>query len=131
HLRHRQSGQGRGRAGRAEPQSGHGLAGDGRPRHAEGVSSVKVPAGFLFAGMQAGIKPNRKDLALVYSETPCSAAACFTQNLAKAAPVIDAEKRVPADGIQAEVVKSGNDNALTGPEGLQDVRTDCEKIAKE
>ncbi len=91
---------------------------------------MKVPAGFLFAGVQAGIKPNRKDLALVYSETPCSAAACFTQNLAKAAPVIDAEKRVPADGIQAVVVNSGNANALTGPEGLEDVRTVCEAVAK-
>jgi acetylglutamate kinase len=91
---------------------------------------VKVPAGFLFAGVQAGIKPNRKDLALVYSETPCSAAACFTQNLAKAAPVIDAERRVPADGIQAVVVNSGNANALTGPEGLEDVRTVCEAVAK-
>ncbi|HEX9577977.1 MAG TPA: bifunctional glutamate N-acetyltransferase/amino-acid acetyltransferase ArgJ [Myxococcales bacterium] len=91
---------------------------------------MKVPAGFLFAGVQAGIKPNRKDLALVYSETPCSAAACFTQNLAKAAPVIDAERRVPADGIQAVVVNSGNANALTGPEGLEDVRTVCEAVAK-
>jgi len=92
---------------------------------------VKIPAGFLFAGVQAGIKPNRKDLALVYSEAPCSAAACFTQNLAKAAPVIDAEKRLPAEGVRAVVINSGNANALTGPEGIEDVRTVCEAVARE
>jgi acetylglutamate kinase len=92
---------------------------------------VKVPAGFLFAGVQAGIKPNRKDLALVYSETPCAAAACFTQNLAKAAPVIDAERRLPAENIHAVVINSGNANALTGPEGVEDVRTVCEAVARE
>ena len=43
---------------------------------------MKVPSGFQFAGIQAGIKPNRKDLALVYSQAPCSAAGCFTRNQA-------------------------------------------------
>ena len=91
---------------------------------------MKNPKGFLWAGMQAGIKPNRKDLALVYSDAPCSAAGCFTQNLAKAAPVIDAEKRLPSDGIRAVVINSGNANALTGPEGLEDVRTVCDAVGK-
>ena len=90
---------------------------------------MKTPKGFLWAGMQAGIKPNRKDLALVFSEAPCSAAGCFTQNLARAAPVIDAEKRLPADGVRAVVINSGNANALTGPEGLEDVKTVCEAVA--
>jgi len=92
---------------------------------------LKVPKGFLWAGIQAGIKPNRKDLALVVSEKPCAAAGCFTQNLAKAAPVLDAEKRLPAEGIRAVVINSGNANALTGPEGLEDVKTVCEAVAKE
>ena len=91
---------------------------------------MNAPKGFLWAGMQAGIKPNRKDLALVYSEAPCSAAGCFTQNLARAAPVIDAERRLPTEGIRAVVVNSGNANALTGPEGLVDVRTVCEAVAQ-
>ena len=92
---------------------------------------MKVPKKFLWAGVQAGIKPNRKDLALVYSEVPCSAAACFTQNLAKAAPVLDAEKRLPAEGVRAVVINSGNANALTGPEGLEDVETVCAAVANE
>jgi acetylglutamate kinase len=92
---------------------------------------LKLPKGFLWAGIQAGIKPNRKDLALVYSEAACSAAGCFTQNLAKAAPVLDAEKRLPAEQIRAVVINSGNANALTGPEGLEDVKTVCEAAAKQ
>ena len=91
---------------------------------------MKVPSGFQFAGIQAGIKPNRKDLALVYSSQPCSAAGCFTRNLARAAPVLDAEARLPASGIQAVVVNSGNANALTGPEGIEDVKAVCEAVAK-
>jgi acetylglutamate kinase len=90
---------------------------------------VKVPKGFQFAGVQAGIKPNRKDLALVFSQAPCSAAGCFTRNLARAAPVLDAEARLPAAGIHAVVVNSGNANALTGPEGLEDVKAVCDAVA--
>jgi acetylglutamate kinase len=83
---------------------------------------VKVPLGFSFSGYHAGIKPQRKDVALVYSDTPCSAAGCFTANKAKAAPVQDAERRLPATGVQAVVVNAGNANALTGRVGLEDVR---------
>ena len=91
---------------------------------------MKVPSGFQFAGLSAGIKPNRKDLALVYSQAPCSAAACLTQNKARAAPVIDVEARLPAQGVHAVVVNSGNANALTGPEGLEDVKTVCAAVAR-
>lgn len=84
---------------------------------------MKTPAGFWFSGLHAGIKPQRKDVALVYSDTPCSAAGCFTSNKARAAPVLDAEHRLPASGVQAIVVNSGNANSLTGPAGLDDVRT--------
>ncbi|MGZ3459765.1 MAG: bifunctional ornithine acetyltransferase/N-acetylglutamate synthase, partial [Archangium sp.] len=80
---------------------------------------MKVPLGFSFSGLHAGLKPQRKDVALVYSDTPCSAAGCFTANKARAAPVQDAESRLPASGIQAVLVNSGNANALTGPAGLE------------
>jgi len=91
---------------------------------------VKVPNGFQFAGVSAGIKPNRKDLALVYSVAPCSAAACLTQNKARAAPILDVEQRLPASGARAVVINSGNANALTGPEGLVDVKTVCDAVAR-
>jgi acetylglutamate kinase len=83
---------------------------------------VKTPRGFTYAGVNAGIKSVRKDMALVFSDAPCVAAGCFTINLAKAAPVRDAEPRLPSRDIRAVVVNSGNANALTGPEGEEDVR---------
>jgi acetylglutamate kinase len=83
---------------------------------------MSVAKGFQFSGMHAGIKPNKKDLALVFSPTPCSAAACLTANTAKAAPVIDAAARVPSAGVHAVIINSGNANALTGPSGLDDVQ---------
>ncbi len=82
---------------------------------------MKLPQGFAFAGVSAGIKPQRPDLALVYSAAPCSAAGVFTINKAKAAPVIDAEARLPAAAIHAVVLNSGNANALTGASGLEAV----------
>ncbi|HVE86879.1 MAG TPA: bifunctional glutamate N-acetyltransferase/amino-acid acetyltransferase ArgJ [Myxococcales bacterium] len=82
---------------------------------------MNAPQGFTFSGLNAGIKPQRKDLALVLSDSPCAAAGCFTVNRAKAAPVVDAEKRLPAGGVRAVVINSGNANALTGPAGLEDV----------
>jgi acetylglutamate kinase len=83
---------------------------------------MKTPRGFTFAGINAGIKAARKDLALVYSEKECSAAGCFTVNKAKAAPVRDAESRLPAANVRAIVANSGNANALTGPDGERDVQ---------
>ena len=83
---------------------------------------MKTPRGFAYAGVNAGIKNVRKDMALVYSEVPCTAAGCFTVNKAKAAPVRDAERRLPSQAIRAIVVNSGNANALTGPDGEADVR---------
>ncbi|WP_394844349.1 bifunctional glutamate N-acetyltransferase/amino-acid acetyltransferase ArgJ [Pendulispora brunnea] len=83
---------------------------------------MKSPIGFKFSGLGAGIKPKKKDLALVFSTVPAQAAGVFTQNAAKAAPVVDAEARLPASGVQAVVVNSGNANALTGPAGLEAVQ---------
>lgn len=82
---------------------------------------MKVPLGFSFSGVHAGIKPSRKDVALVVSDVPAAAAGCFTVNRAKAAPVADAESRLPLETVRAVVVNSGNANALNGEVGLQDV----------
>ncbi len=83
--------------------------------------TVKIPKGFRFGGVACGLKPARRDLALVVSDHPAAAAGMFTRNLAAAAPVQDARGRVPAEGIRAVVANSGNANALTGPAGLDDV----------
>jgi acetylglutamate kinase len=92
---------------------------------------MNVPQGFQFAGIAAGIKPHRKDLALVYSKTPCALAACFTQNKAKAAPILDAEPRIPTKDAHAVLINSGNANALTGPAGIEAVATIRAALARE
>ena len=82
---------------------------------------MKVPRGFRFGGVHCGLKPQRRDLALVVSDHPAAAAGVFTQNKAAAAPIQDARPRVPAEGMRAILANSGNANALTGPAGLDDV----------
>ncbi|HVP66561.1 MAG TPA: bifunctional glutamate N-acetyltransferase/amino-acid acetyltransferase ArgJ [Anaeromyxobacteraceae bacterium] len=82
---------------------------------------MRIPKGFRYSGVPAGIKPQRRDMALVVSDVPAAAAGLFTVNRAAAAPVLDARERVPAEGMRAVLVNSGNANALTGPHGLEDV----------
>jgi acetylglutamate kinase len=82
---------------------------------------MKVPVGFRFAGAHAGLKPVRRDVALVVSEVPAAAAGAFTKNLAAAAPILDARPRVPSPAIRAVMINSGNANAMTGPRGVSDV----------
>ncbi|HET9593929.1 MAG TPA: bifunctional glutamate N-acetyltransferase/amino-acid acetyltransferase ArgJ, partial [Anaeromyxobacteraceae bacterium] len=83
---------------------------------------MRIPRGFRFAGAAAGLKPQRRDVALVVSDVPAAAAGVFTRNRAAAAPVQDARPRVPAEGMRAVLVNSANANALTGPKGLEDVQ---------
>ena len=81
---------------------------------------VTAPKGFLASGLNAGIKnQTKKDMAMVYSSTPCAAAGVFTTNLVKAAPVKwDKEIVTTSPYVQAVVVNSGIANACTGAEGL-------------
>ena len=80
--------------------------------------------GFRFAGIQSGLRsePNRRDLALVVSDVPATAAGVFTQNRVRAAPVRICQERLPAADVRGVVVCSGNANACTGQRGLDDAR---------
>ena len=49
---------------------------------------VTAPQGFEAAGIMAGIKKDKKDMAVVFSQAPCQVAGVFTRNLVKAAPVL-------------------------------------------
>lgn len=81
---------------------------------------ITAPKGFLASGLNAGIKnQTKKDMAMVFSSTPCAAAGVFTTNLVKAAPVKwDKELVTTSPYVQAVVVNSGIANACTGAEGL-------------
>ena len=84
-------------------------------------TETKVPLGFRAGGIHCGIKKSRKDLALIVSDFPATAAAVFTTNKVQAAPVL-ASKMVLANSRfhKAIVVNSGNANACTGERGYND-----------
>lgn len=81
--------------------------------------------GIRAVGVHAGIKLKRRDLALILSEVPASAAAVYTTNVVQAAPIeVCKEHLVASKGIaQAIVVNSGCANACTGQRGLKDARS--------
>ena len=82
---------------------------------------VTAPKGFKAASVAAEIKyKNRTDMAMIYSEIPCTHAGVFTSNIVKAAPV-RWDKAVVTDSpyAQAVVVNSGIANACTGNEGYE------------
>jgi len=84
--------------------------------------SVTAPLGFRAAGVAAGIKPDRLDLALVVADAPCAAAGVFTANLAQAAPVVLSHAHLAGGRARAIVANAGCANAATGDAGLADAR---------
>ena len=74
-----------------------------------GVCAAK---GFTASGIHCGIRKNKtkKDLALIYSEVPASAAAVYTKNLVKGAPLTVTKKHLANGKAQAVVCNSGNAN---------------------
>ena len=70
---------------------------------------VTAPKGFAAMGLKAGIKKDKKDMAMIYSSTPCVAAGTFTTNQVKAAPVIwDRDTIYTSDYVHAVVCNSGS-----------------------
>lgn len=93
-----------------------------------GVTSAQ---GFKAAGICAGIKKERKDMAMLYSEVPCTLAGTFTSNLVKASPVLWDRDIVRQYGIaQACVMNSGVANACTGTQGEEYCRQSAEAAAE-
>jgi glutamate N-acetyltransferase / amino-acid N-acetyltransferase len=92
---------------------------------------IRVP-GFRFAGVRCGLKDSRKrDVAVIASDVPAAAAAAFTTNRVKAAPVLVGIERARGGRLQALVVNSGNANAYTGRDGLTVAREMCAIVARE
>lgn len=93
---------------------------------------VTAANGFQTAATAAGIKyKDRKDMALIYSETPCKAAGTFTTNVVKAAPVKWDQKVVKqSEYAQAVVINAGIANACTGAEGYGYCKATADVAAK-
>ena len=84
--------------------------------------SVTAPLGFRAAAVEAGIKPDRPDLALLVADRSCAAAGMFTTNRAQAAPVVVSREHLRSGRARALVVNAGCANAATGERGLADAR---------
>ena len=103
--------------------------------------SIIAPQGFLAAGLFCDVKRlgtgkgsdkgQKRDLALIVSEVPATAAGMFTTNQICAAPVKVCVEHIANGKAQAVVVNSGNANACTGPRGLKDAREMAALSAKE
>src|SRR5471030_2406461 len=94
-----------------------------------GVTSAQ---GFQAAGVACGIKPRgEKDMVLVVSDVPAEAAATFTTNLVKAAPVKLSMRHLRHGKIRGVVINSGCANACTGVGGIADAKAMVEHTAKE
>ncbi|HSY19001.1 MAG TPA: bifunctional glutamate N-acetyltransferase/amino-acid acetyltransferase ArgJ [Candidatus Acidoferrales bacterium] len=94
--------------------------------------SIVAPIGFLASGVFCDIKKlgtgkgsnkgQKRDLALIVSETPATIAGMFTTNQVCAAPVKVCMERMKKGTAQVVVVNSGNANACTGKQGMADAR---------
>jgi glutamate N-acetyltransferase/amino-acid N-acetyltransferase len=94
--------------------------------------SIVAPKGFSASGVFCDIKRlgtgkgsnkgQKRDLALIVSETPATIAGMFTTNQVCAAPVKTCVERIKNGTAQVVVVNSGNANACTGKQGMADAR---------
>lgn len=94
-------------------------------------TGITAPKGFKAAGIHCGIKKIKKDLALIYSETPATAAGVFTLNKVQAAPVLVSKQHLyEGKEFRAIIVNSGNANACTGEQGYKDAIFMANKTAE-
>jgi glutamate N-acetyltransferase/amino-acid N-acetyltransferase len=93
--------------------------------------SVTSARGFRAAGVAAGLKSSAApDVALVVNDGPLDAAAAvFTSNRVKAAPVLWSQQVVKDGRLRAVVLNSGGANACTGPDGFADTHRTAEHVA--
>jgi glutamate N-acetyltransferase/amino-acid N-acetyltransferase len=92
-----------------------------------GVSAAK---GFLTNGIYCGIRKAKKDIAIIQSTTPATAAGVFTLNKTQAACVLVDKLQLKKSAVcSAIIVNSGNANACTGERGLNDTWTMVEETA--
>ena len=93
-----------------------------------GVTAAK---GFVANGVHCGIRKNhsKKDLALIVSEKDCSAAAVYTTNLVKGAPLLVTKKNIANGKARAVICNSGNANTCNA-NGIEIAEEMCALVSK-
>ena len=92
---------------------------------------VCAAQGFSANGVHCGIRKNRtkRDLALIFSETPASAAAVYTKNLVKGAPLAVTKQNISNGKAQAVICNSGNANTCNA-NGIEIAEQMCALVAE-
>ena len=92
---------------------------------------VTAAQGFVAGGIHCGVRKNKSkpDLAMIYSESPCTAAAVYTRNLVKGAPILVTKENLKNGQAKAVVCNSGNANTCNA-DGVEKARAMCELTGK-
>jgi glutamate N-acetyltransferase/amino-acid N-acetyltransferase len=94
------------------------------------IKNITNVRGIKCWGAHTGIKSMRRDLAIIYSEVPASAAAVFTKNSVVAEPIKVSREHIKNGKAQAIVVNAGNANACTGQQGFEGAMAMAKKTAQ-
>ena len=94
-------------------------------------NGVVAPIGFKANGIYAGIREGKKriDLSLILSEKRASAAAVYTTNLVKGAPIYVTKENIEDGYAQAMICNSGNANTCNA-DGIEIAKKTCQILAK-
>jgi len=95
------------------------------------IKNITNVRGIKCWGAHTGVKSLRRDLAIIYSNVPASAAGVFTQNKVVAAPVTLSKKHIKNGKAQAIVINAGNANAATGKQGEEGAEAMVNTMAEE
>lgn len=92
---------------------------------------VTAAQGFVAGGIHCGVRKNKSkpDLAMIYSESPCTAAAVYTRNLVKGAPILVTKENLKNGQAKAVICNSGNANTCNA-DGVEKARAMCELTGK-
>ena len=92
---------------------------------------VTFPAGFRASGIHCGLRKNKnkKDLALILADKPCSAAAIYTTNKVYGAPITVTREHLKNGIARAAICNSGNANTCN-PDGVDKANAMCAALAK-
>ncbi len=93
--------------------------------------NVTSPEGFKANGINCGIRKIKKDLAILISDVSAVSAAVYTTNQFQAAPIIITKQSLATSQTQrALIVNSGNANAFTGNQGIENAVSMRDQVAK-
>ena len=93
---------------------------------------ITAPKGFTANGIHCGIRKNKtkRDLSLIYSDRRAAAAAVYTTNLVKGAPLLVTKEHIADGYAQAVICNSGNANTCNA-DGIEVAKTVAEALASE